>query len=89
MSENRSIKSSSISKADTIEEIGEFWDTRSLDEYWDQTHEVDFSVRAIHRRRITVDPKIYQELETEAHIRGLIPETLVNLWLAEKLHAAK
>lgn len=35
-----------LSKARTPEEIGEFWDTHSLADYWDQTHEVEFEVRA-------------------------------------------
>ena len=26
----------------TPEEIGEFWDTHSLADYWDETHEVEF-----------------------------------------------
>ena len=28
----------------TPEEIGEFWDTHSLADYWDETHEVEFKV---------------------------------------------
>ena len=28
----------------TPEEIGEFWDTHSLADYWDETHEVEFEV---------------------------------------------
>ena len=28
----------------TLEEIGEFWDTHSLADYWDETHEVAFEV---------------------------------------------
>ena len=28
----------------TPEEIGEFWDTHSLSDYWAETHEVDFQV---------------------------------------------
>ena len=80
---------SSISKAKTYQEIGEFWDTHSLDDYWDKTHEVEFEVRAKQRRRITVEPNIYKELEIEARVRGVVPETLVNLWLAEKLQASK
>ena len=27
----------------TPEEIGKFWDTHSLADYWDETHEVEFS----------------------------------------------
>jgi hypothetical protein len=76
---------SSISKARTLEEIAEFWDTHSLADYWDQTHEVEFEVRAKRRRRVTLDPDIYAQVETRARARGIVPETLVNLWLAERL----
>ena len=89
MSENKKIQPSSISQSRTLEEIGEFWDTHSLDDYWDKTREVEFEVTAQRRRRVIVEPQIYKELETEARLRGVIPETLVNLWLAEKLHPSK
>ena len=89
MSENKNRKITSISQSQTAEEIGEFWDTHSLDDHWDKTHEVEFEVRAKRRRRVTVEPQIYKELETEARVRGVVPETLVNLWLAEKLKASK
>ena len=29
----------------TLEEIGEFWDTHSLADYWDETHEVEIDGR--------------------------------------------
>ncbi len=89
MGENKNTQLSSISKAKTIEEISEFWDTHSLDDYWEETLEAEFEVRAARRRRVTVEPKIYKELEAEARARGVVPETLVNLWLAEKLHTTK
>ena len=75
-----------ISRARTPDEIGEFWDSHSLADYWDETHEVEFEVRAKRRRRVTLDPEVYAELEAQARTRGVLPETLVNLWLAERLH---
>ncbi|MGI9035998.1 MAG: hypothetical protein ACR2GD_08165, partial [Pyrinomonadaceae bacterium] len=63
MSEN---KKTEISKARTLEEIGKFWDTHSLDDYWDETREAEFKVRAERRRRITVEPQIYKQIEAEA-----------------------
>ena len=72
-----------------MKEIAEFWDTHSLDDYWDKTREVEFEMTAQRRRRVIVEPQIYKELETEARLRGVVPETLVNLWLAEKLHPSK
>jgi len=89
MNENKNTQISNISQAKTLEEIGEFWDTHSLDDYWKETREAEFEVRAERKRRITVEPKIYKELEAEARVRGVVPETLVNLWLAEKLQATK
>lgn len=86
MSENNEAKKlTSISKASTLEEIGKFWDTHSLDDYWDQTHEVEFEVRAQRRRRVTLDPDIYMRIASQAQSRGILPETLINLWLAERL----
>jgi hypothetical protein len=85
MDENNEKQLTSISKAQTLEEIAEFWDTHSLADYWDETHEVEFEVRAERRRRVTLDPDVYTQLETQARIRGLLPETLVNLWVAERL----
>ncbi|RLT39404.1 MAG: hypothetical protein DWI57_10360 [Chloroflexi bacterium] len=74
-----------ISQATSPEAIGEFWDTHSLDDYWEKTHAVEITVRALPRHRIVVEPTIYSQLEDRARRRGLLPETLVNLWLAERL----
>ena len=43
----------------TPEEIGEFWDTHSLADYWDETHEVEFQVNLKSRQDLSAD-------ETEA-----------------------
>ena len=43
----------------TPEEIGEFWDTHSLADYWDETHEVEFHVNLRSRQDLSSD-------ETEA-----------------------
>ncbi len=85
MGENDMEKETSISKAQTPEEIGEFWDNHSLADYWEKTKEVDVEVRAKRIRRVTLDPDIYARIEAEARTRGVLPETLVNVWLAERL----
>ena len=69
----------SISKAKSPEEIGEFWDTHSLSDYWDQTREVDFELRAKRRKRVTLDPELYTQVELQARERGITPETLIIL----------
>ncbi len=88
MNKNNNLQLSSISKAGTLEEIADFWDTHSLSDYWNETHEVEFEIRAKHRRRVTLDQEVYSRLESQAHTRGILLETLVNLWLAERLQMA-
>jgi len=85
MNKDNKSRQTSISKAGSLEEIAEFWDTHSLADYWDQTHEVEFEVRARRRRRVTIDPEVYSQVEVHARTRGILPETLVNLWLIERL----
>ncbi len=43
----------------TPEEIGEFWDTHNLADYWDETHEVEFQVNLKSQQNLSLD-------ETEA-----------------------
>ncbi len=85
MKKNKDTKLTSISMAKNIEEIAEFWDTHSLADYWDETEEVEFEVRAKQRHRITLAPIIYEKISIQSHIQGVSPETLVNLWIAERL----
>jgi len=85
MEENSNSQKSSISNAGTPEEIGEFWDSHSLNDHWDKTHEVEFEVRAQRRRRVTLDAEVYARLEEQARTRGVTPETLVNQLLSERL----
>src|SRR5919202_1292786 len=58
MSEDDEVQGTSISQAHTLEEIADFWDARSLDDYWEQTHEAAFEVRAKRRRRVALEPDI-------------------------------
>ncbi len=85
MSENDKLQLTSISKASTLEEIGEYWDTHSLADHWDETHEVELVIRAKRRHRVALDPDIYTRVEAEARVRGILPETLINLWISERL----
>ncbi|MEK9149679.1 MAG: CopG family antitoxin [Candidatus Desantisbacteria bacterium] len=89
MNKSNNTQLSSISKASTPEEIADFWDTHSLADYWDKTHEVKFEIRAKRRRRVTLDQEVYMLVEAQARTRGILPETLVNLWLAERFSKNK
>ncbi|GAB6059060.1 hypothetical protein [Desulfonatronum parangueonense] len=80
---------SSISQAGSLEGIASFWDTHSLSDYWDTTREANFEVRTDRTRRIALDPELYSQVESNARSRGLLPETLVNVWVAERLNLLK
>jgi hypothetical protein len=87
MSENNDTLRTSISNAGSIEEIADYWDNHSLADHWEQTHEVDFEVRALHR--ITLEPDVYARLQEQAESSGVPLATLANLWLSEKLSGDK
>jgi hypothetical protein len=69
-----------------LEDAVEFWDTHSLadyEEYWkDALCEIDIRRRTY---QISVDSSLYQKLRRAARARGVSAETLVNLWLQEKV----
>jgi hypothetical protein len=44
-----------------------------------------FEVRAKRRRRVTLEPEVYRRIEEQARARGIAPETLINVWLVERL----
>jgi hypothetical protein len=77
-----------ISKAQTLEEIAEFWETHDLTDYEDQTHEVDIEVRAVRRKRVTLAPDLAAQVADLARRQGVSVETLVNLWIAERIHTS-
>lgn len=83
MSENNDDRRTSISNARSPEEIGEYWDSHSLADHWDETHEVEFEIRAPHR--ITLEPEVYARLEEQAESHGVSLANLANAWLKEKL----
>ncbi len=69
----------------SIEEAADFWDTHSLADYWEQTHEVaDVKINLV-RRHFRVDALLAGKINRIARQRGVSSETLVNLWLQEKV----
>ena len=82
MSESKS----TISQASSYKEIGDFWDTHDLADHWDQTEPVDFEVDI--ESEVTyyaLDKELSQMLSEVAEERGISAETLLNLWVQEKL----
>jgi hypothetical protein len=75
---------SSISQASTYEEIGGFWDTHSLADYWDQTEPAEFTVN-LRSHYYAIDQQLSAKIRDLARQRGVSPETLLNLLVQEKL----
>jgi len=80
MSENKT----SISGASSYREIGEFWDTHDLSDFWDQTYEVQMEVDADSSTiYFPVEKALAAKLRTEAEQRGVSAATLLNTWVQE------
>jgi len=73
---------SSISKTDNLEKMGEFWDKHDFTEFDDpNAPDVKFHIAVA----VPVEPDLLTDIEELAHRRGISLETLVNLWLKEKV----
>jgi hypothetical protein len=77
---------SSISHAQSYQEIGEFWDNHDLNDFWDQTEpaelEVDINTEATY---YPIEVSLAKRLRVIAAQRGVSAETLLNLWVQEKM----
>src|SRR5262245_43082177 len=70
----------------SIEEAAEFWDSHDLADYWDLTSEAEFEVDIQRRVFLTaLEPELAKKLFDCAHKQGVSTETLINVWLSEKL----
>jgi hypothetical protein len=72
---------SSVSKADTLEKMGEFWDTHDFTDFDTDAPDVEFKVSCA----VPVELDLFSLVEKQARRRGVNVETLVNLWLQQKL----
>ncbi len=79
MAEN---KLSSISQADTLEKMGEFWDTHDFTDFDNpEAPDVEFKVSCA----VPIELDLLTLVEKQARLRGVKVETLVNLWLQQKV----
>ena len=76
----------SISKARSYREIGEFWDTHDLSDYWDETRAVSLEVDIQSESTYyPLESNLSAKIRSLAKQRGVSPETLLNLWVQEKI----
>ncbi|MGZ5437264.1 MAG: CopG family antitoxin [Pyrinomonadaceae bacterium] len=78
MAENRT---SGISKADSDDKIGEFWDSHDFTDFDRDAPDAEFEIVST----VPVQLELLTEIEKQAAKRGVKVETLVNQWLQQKL----
>lgn len=71
----------------SLEELGEFWDTHDSADYEDLMEEVEFEINLPLRetRSYAIAKDLSARLQQIARQQGVSTETLINLWLQEKL----
>src|SRR5919108_1910708 len=75
-------KVSSISQADTLETMGEFWDSHDFTDFDSpETPDVEFQIACA----VPIELELLSAVEQQARLRGVQVETLINLWLQQKL----
>ena len=75
-------KVSSISQTDTLEKMGEFWDSHDFTDFDNlETPDVEFQIACA----VPIELDLLSAVEQQARLRGVQVETLINLWLQQKL----
>ena len=73
----------------TLEELSDFWDTHSSADYEEVMEpvevEIDSSVSKVY---CPVAKDLLRQVRQQARQQGVSTETLINLWLQEKLRAS-
>jgi hypothetical protein len=73
----------------SVTHAGEFWDTHDLADYGEQTRETEVEVQIERRMFLTaLEPDLAKKVAAYAAKQGVGTETLINVWLSEKLAAA-
>lgn len=77
---------SSLSKSDSYESMGEFWDTHDLADFENQTKEAELEVEiSKNKTYCAIDKMLLAQLESIAVQRGISLNVLVNLILQEQI----
>jgi hypothetical protein len=73
----------------TLEELSDFWETHSTTDYEDAMEpvevEIDLSSSKVY---CPVAKDLLRQVREQARQQGISTETLINLWLQEKLRAS-
>jgi predicted DNA binding CopG/RHH family protein len=79
-------KRKKIPEFKSLEEFQGFWDKHDLTEFWDKFKEVSIKVDLKRSKNlVTIDPEILKRIRKTAAQKGLKTESLINIWLQEKI----
>ena len=86
MQRNKKIKEPIPEEFTTLEEAAEFWNKHDLADYWEFTKEIESDIKVPPTPRyVPLEKEISEFISKIAKKRHISPETLVNLWLKERL----
>ncbi|MBI5409253.1 MAG: hypothetical protein HZA14_07795 [Nitrospirae bacterium] len=70
----------------SLKEASDFWDTHDVSDYWGETQEVKFRISfGKEPKYIALEDEIARKIFKTAKKKHISLETLVNVWLKEKL----
>ena len=73
----------------TLEELWQFWDTHSTADYEDFMEAVEVDIELTSSKvYCSVAKDLLCKIRDQAQQQGVSSETLINLWLQEKLYAS-
>jgi hypothetical protein len=68
----------------SVDEFQDFWDSHDVTDF--RTREAYFHVDLRHTRNVvSVEPEIMSKVQSAARAKGVGAQTLINLWLAERV----
>jgi hypothetical protein len=87
MSTDKPVQEALIPEIDEHIALGDFWETHSLADDWDETEpaNLEFAPALGRRMLVSVDPDLLLRVQHTAQIWGLSTESLVNLLLEQRM----
>jgi hypothetical protein len=80
---------STLSKASSYLEMGEYWDAHDLADNWDCTEKNDFEfVSDPQVTYFAVERTLSDKLRRIASSHGISADTMLNMWIQEKMMAS-
>jgi len=81
---------SGISKAENYRQMGDYWDTHDLTEHWEEGKDVRMNVAiASEVTYCALERDLSERVRKAAKRHGVSSDTLVNMWLLNRLEKEK